>query len=86
VYDATESYDASFYLGGGLLVAGALSLVALRLPCLQTCTCPSGGDDDVIIENIEEIPAIIQQTTPGVQPEYITIEEIPEGSTAVTGV
>ncbi|KAL5020242.1 hypothetical protein ScPMuIL_003134 [Solemya velum] len=35
VFQATNSYDASFYLAGGILIAGALCHYVLQLPCLR---------------------------------------------------
>lgn len=35
VYRSTQTYDASFYLGGGMYLAGALCHMVLHLPCVE---------------------------------------------------
>ena len=72
VYEETKSFSASFYLGGGLLLLGGFCHLALYLPCIKQFTPPV---QQIIIESIEEIPNPVP-TSSGVQPEFITMEEV----------
>ncbi|KAK7488006.1 hypothetical protein BaRGS_00020751 [Batillaria attramentaria] len=67
VYDSTKSYDASFYLGGALLAAGAACHLGLKLPCVVQ------AEPKIFVEVIEE-PAH-EETGSGVKPEIVTFEE-----------
>ena len=57
-------------MGGGLLVAGALCHLALRLPCVQKT------EPEVFVETItvDELP--VETCSSGVKPELITMEEV----------
>lgn len=71
VYDLTSSYDASFYLGGALLVVGALCHLALYLPCAK-----QKQPEQAISEYGEELPTFDRKES-SMLPELVTIEEIP---------
>ncbi|XP_076457911.1 uncharacterized protein LOC143291736 [Babylonia areolata] len=70
VYDQTLSYDASYYLGGALLTAGAMCHLALRLPCVHK------QEPEVFVEavSVDELP--VPGSGSGVKPELVTLEEV----------
>ena len=35
MFQATANYDASFYLGGGMYLAGAICHLVLHIPCIK---------------------------------------------------
>lgn len=67
VYDNTHTYDASFYLGGALLAAGAACHLALKLPCFNTKA------PDAVLDLIEDLE---NDTSSDFRPELVAIEEV----------
>lgn len=47
VYEMTGNYDASFYLGGGLFLAGTLFHMVLHLPCVDRGKTPQTDQEMV---------------------------------------
>ena len=45
VFQSTGNYDASFYLGGSLFLAGTMLHFVLFLPCMK-----SSSEDELIVE------------------------------------
>ncbi|KAL4228580.1 hypothetical protein ACF0H5_011630 [Mactra antiquata] len=66
VFRQTDSYDASFFLGGGLFLLGTLLHFVLFLPCMKQ------KDDEIIINYEQEMEAMTPKADPE-RPERVEV-------------
>ena len=74
MYDTTQNYDPSFFLGGGLLLGGTICHFLLQTPCLKR---DAVDDMQFTVTAIDEIlpDEHVNMGPRSPEPEHLTVEE-----------